>query len=86
MPNTKEITPADRYLQYMAGWRCGAGRKTIDKARAEHSNEEMRHLYNEGWGYGRKVSANVAINIGLRFGYHPSIVRVAESVGDVPDA
>lgn len=74
----KEITPADRYHQYMWGWHSGAGVKTIDKARAEHADAEMRALYNEGWGYGRKVSANVAINVGLRFGYHPSVIRVAE--------
>lgn len=72
------ITPRDRFMNYMFGFYAGAGCKTIDKKRSEHTDESMRDAYGDGWRDGKNASRRAAEFAESFYGYKPSVIRCAD--------
>ncbi len=72
---TSEIDAAHNYYAWQKGWIDGAGFRGIDKKFADH--ETLGFLYMEAWEAGREAYRLSMISASERFGYTPSVLRLA---------
>ena len=72
-----EIDAANRFHSWRLGWRDGAMRRAMNPAAANHSDLVLAAAYREGYSEGT-VAANTANAAACeRYGYAPSVLRVA---------
>lgn len=81
----RENTPSERFQIYMRGWRAGAGVKPIDPVAEGHPTLGLDYI--KGYDEGIKVRREASVAAAARYGYTPSILRLAETneqAEDVP--
>jgi hypothetical protein len=62
----------------MKGWRAGVGNGVVDTKFTEHSNQEIRDLYDEGYKRGVKERRDLQTELCKRFDYEPQILRATD--------
>ena len=75
---TKEnIDAANKYHTWIRGWRDGAGMRPM---RPDHSTHPtLGTTYNEAYAAGQQAARDIATTAATRFGYTPSILRLADA-------
>lgn len=69
------MKPYDLHLQYVFGWSAGAGSRAMDPERSEHSVEEMRKAYNDGYVDGQKARRQANLESAKRHGIVMSAIK-----------
>lgn len=73
----KRIDAANRFQSYMRGWKDGASMHAMPKEFRNHSDAALSAAYDLGYAHGYEARGEAQKNAEERYGYTPSILRLA---------